>query len=124
MRIIGWSSDVCSSDLGLEIGYRARCDWLQLLQQPVCFLRGGVCLALRYLLVDVLLGEFTKGVDGLEYGDQLLMLAFCKRVGSSFKLPVRLVTEFKRTGQPNIGIAAQGHLRPEERGDGHGGDSQ
>src|SRR3546814_2331220 len=83
MRIIGWSSDVCSSDLGLEIGYRARCDWLQLLQQPVCLLRGGVCLALRYLLVDVLLGDFTKGVGGLEYGDQLLMLAFCKRVGRS-----------------------------------------
>src|SRR3546814_3038797 len=39
---------------GLEIGYRARCDGLQLLQQPVCLLRGGVCLALRYLLVDVL----------------------------------------------------------------------
>src|SRR3546814_21179256 len=36
---------------GLEIGYRARCDWLQLLQQPDCLLRGGVCLALRYLLV-------------------------------------------------------------------------
>src|SRR3546814_7397154 len=48
----------------------------QLLQQPVCLLRGGVCLALRYLLVDVLLGDFTKGVGGLEYGDQLLMLAF------------------------------------------------
>src|SRR3546814_2437763 len=105
MRIIGWSSDVCSSDLGLEIGYRARCDWLQLLQQPVCLLRGGVCLALRYLLVDVLLGDFTKGVGGLEYGDQLLMLAFCKRVGSSFQLPASIVTAFPRLGQADIGIA-------------------
>src|SRR3546814_7324830 len=80
MRISDWSSDVCSSDL----------------------------LALRYLLVDVLLGDFTKGVGGLEYGDQLLMLAFCKRVGSSFQLPASIVTAFPRLGQADIGIAAKG----------------
>src|SRR3546814_1068499 len=49
-------------------------------------------------LVDVLLGDFTKGVGGLEYGDQLLMLAFCKRVGSSFQLPASIG---RRRAQPS-----------------------
>src|SRR3546814_11228399 len=36
------------------------------------------------------------------------MLAFCKRVGSSFQLPASIVTAFPRLGQADIGIAAKG----------------
>src|SRR3546814_13142835 len=81
------------------------------LVRSVCLLRGGVCLALRYLLVDVLLGDFTKGVGGFEYGDQLLMLAFCKRVGSSFQLPASIVTAFPRLGQADIGKIGRASCR-------------
>src|SRR3546814_16646719 len=68
---------------GLEIGYRARCDWLQLLQHPVCLLRGGVCLALSYLLVDVLLRDFTPGVGGLETSEVRLVGKACVSPGRS-----------------------------------------